>query len=307
MDLRQLNALVAVADHGTFSAAAAALHTVQSNISTHIARLERELGATLVDRSAGRLTEEGQAVVERARRITHELESLVADVASYREDITGSVRLGVIGTTARWIVPHLLRTMAAQHPKVDMVVVEATSTSLEPQLAAGRLDLAVVNLPLPAPDLVARPLFDEDMVLVVPTGHSLARRTSVTMADLDGVPLLLPPPGTAFRQQVDDAAAAAGATLCAQAELDGIRLIASLAIDGFGPAILPATALPGWLRDRGDWALIAIEGLPPRRVGLAQRRRGMLSAASRAVVDVLAEVVSTEVAGDRGIRSPSPD
>lgn len=304
MDLRQLNALVAVADHGTFSAAADALHTVQSNVSTHIARLERELGATLVDRSAGRLTEEGQAVVERARRISGELDALVADVASYREDVTGAVRLGVIGTTARWMVPDLLRTMATRHPKVQMVVVEATSTSLEPQLAAGRLDLAVVNLPLPAPDLTARPLFDEDMVLVVPGSHGLADRSALAMSDLADVPLLLPPPGTAFRQQVDEAAAAAGVRLTALAELDGIRLIASLAIDGFGPAILPATALPGWLRERGDWHLIPVDGLAPRKVGLAQRRRGLLSAAARAVVDAVDEVVAAQVAAGQGIHPP---
>ena len=63
MDLRQLAALVAVADEGSFSAAARSLHTVQSNVSTHIARLERELGAVLVDRTRGTLTEEGEVVV----------------------------------------------------------------------------------------------------------------------------------------------------------------------------------------------------------------------------------------------------
>src|SRR5215213_2995482 len=94
MDLRQLSALVAVAERGTFSAAADALHTVQSNISTHIARLERELGATLVDRAAGRLTEEGEAVVARARRVRGELDALVADVASLRDEVAGPVSIG---------------------------------------------------------------------------------------------------------------------------------------------------------------------------------------------------------------------
>jgi LysR family hydrogen peroxide-inducible transcriptional activator len=91
MDLRQLAAVTAVADTGTFSAAADVLHTVQSNVSTHIARLERELGVTLVDRAAGRLTEEGEVVVARARRIAGELDALVADVASLRSDVTGGV------------------------------------------------------------------------------------------------------------------------------------------------------------------------------------------------------------------------
>src|SRR3954453_315023 len=98
MDLRQLAALVAVAETGTFSAAADALHTVQSNISTHIARLERELGATLVDRAAGRLTEGGEAVVARARRVQAELDAMTSDVNSMRAEIVGHARMGVIGT-----------------------------------------------------------------------------------------------------------------------------------------------------------------------------------------------------------------
>src|SRR3990170_1091440 len=111
MDLRQLAARVAVAEPGTFSAAADALHTVQSNVSTHVARLERELGTTLVDRAGGRLTEEGELVVARALRIQAELEALAADVASLRQDVAGTSRLGVIGTTARWLVPALLTAM----------------------------------------------------------------------------------------------------------------------------------------------------------------------------------------------------
>src|SRR5690349_18405736 len=120
MDLRQLAAIVAVADHRSFSAAARSLHTVQSNISTHVARLERELGVTLVDRTSGRLTEEGTAVVERARRIQRELEALVADVAAVNREITGTARIGVIGTTARWLVPRLLESMAERYPRVQV-------------------------------------------------------------------------------------------------------------------------------------------------------------------------------------------
>ena len=92
MDLRQLAALVAIADHGSFSAAARSLHTVQSNVSTHVARLERELDTTLVDRANGELTVEGEAVVARARRVQGELDALVADVTALHHEVTGTVR-----------------------------------------------------------------------------------------------------------------------------------------------------------------------------------------------------------------------
>src|SRR5450759_369403 len=155
MELRHLQALTAISDHGTFSAAAQHLGTVQSNVSAHVARLERELGAPLIDRSDGRLTEEGLAVVARARRILSELDALVSDVAACRDEVTGTVRVGMIGTTARWLVPHLMRLTAERHPKLRLVVVEGTTTGLEPQLASGQLDLAVLHLPVAARDLVA--------------------------------------------------------------------------------------------------------------------------------------------------------
>jgi LysR family hydrogen peroxide-inducible transcriptional activator len=304
MDIRQLNALVAVADQGGFSAAAEALHTVQSNISAHIARLEAELGATLVDRSAGQLTEEGTTVVARARRIQAELDGLVADVGALRHDVRGSIRLGMIGTTARWLVPRLLVVMRERHPGVHLVIVEATSTSLEPQISSGSLDLAVVNLPVPDPDLTSEPLFDEDLILVVPSGHALAHRTEVNLTDLAELPLLLPPPGTALRSEIDAPATAAGLTLTAMAELDGVRLIATLAMDGLGPAILPATAVPQPARGQA-WRRLHVRGLPHRRVGIAQRRRGLPAAPARAVIDVLREVAGN-VTDPQGLHPPSP-
>ena len=111
MDLRQLNALVAVSEHRSFSAAARALHTVQSNVSTHVARLERELDAILVDRRTGELTSEGSAVVLRALRIKAELLAIPADISALRDDIQGTVRFGIIGTTGRWLVPALLAAL----------------------------------------------------------------------------------------------------------------------------------------------------------------------------------------------------
>ncbi len=304
MDLRQLNALLAVAEHGSFSAAARALHTVQSNVSTHVARLERELSATLIDRSSGTLTEEGEAVVARARRIQSEIDALEADVASLHNEVAGSVRIGVIGTTARWLVPPLMESMARTHPKVHVVVVDATTTSLLPQLESGHLDLAVVNLPTTDPDITSTALFDEDHVLIAPSGTHLFRRTPIALADLDRVPLLLEPQGTGFRDHLDARAAEVGVTLVPQAEVDGMRLLASLAFQGFGPAIVPASAAPG-LGNR-EWSRTPVEGLQRRAVGLAQRRRGLPSAPARALREVLGEVIVAAGAHEPGIHPCAP-
>ena len=203
MDLRQLAAVIAVSEGGSFSAAARTLHTVQSNISTHIARLERELGAPLVDRASGTLTEAGQVVVERARRIQHEVAAITADIAALNDEITGNVRLGCIGTVGRWLVPLVLERATERHPNLHVVVVDATTTSLVPQLLSDDLDLAVVNLPLGDPDLVSEPLFDEDRLVIAPTDHPLAGRGSVTFTELSEHELLLEPVGTSFRDELD--------------------------------------------------------------------------------------------------------
>ena len=244
MDLRQLNALVAVSEHRSFSAAARALHTVQSNVSTHVARLERELDAILVDRRTGELTSEGSAVALRALRIKAELLAIPADISALRDDIQGTVRFGIIGTTGRWLVPALLAALKEEYPGVRLVVVDATTTGLLPQLQSGQLTMAVLNLPLTEPELTSEPLFDEERILIAPTDHPLAKKERVDLSELAEHELVLPPVGTQFRAEVDRAAEEIGVTLQPVAELDGMRLLASLAFQGYAPALVPASAAP---------------------------------------------------------------
>lgn len=306
MEIRHLQALVAVSEHGSFSAAADALGTVQSNISAHVARLEKELGTLLVDRSAARLTAEGEVVVARAYRVLAEIDALSADVGALREEVAGTVRIGVVGTIARWITPVLLGDLADLHPKLRLVVADGTTSGLEPQLAAGRFDMAVLTLPVPGRDLTFEPLFEEDLVLVVPVEHDpVAGMHRLALSDLTRFALLLPAPGTPFRAEIDAGVRPAGVRLRPRAELDGVRLLASLTFEGYGPAILPATAVPPHMRDR--FRLVAVDDLPPRQVVLAQRTRGMPSAAARAVVDTLRRVVADPERLPEGVRASVTD
>ncbi len=305
MDLRQLRALVAVGEHRSFSAAARALHTVQSNVSTHVSRLERQMGVTLVDRATTALTEEGQIVAERARRIEAEFAALESDVASLRDEVRGTVRLGVIGTTARWLVPLFLEALHERHPAINVVVLDATTSSLLPQLVSGAIDLAVVNLPSSDPDIALDALFDEDLLLVAPKGHPLYERDEVSFGELASHDLLLPAKGTAFRDDLDADALRSGVSLRGKAEFDGMRLLASLAFAGFGAAVLPASAAPASVG--GDWTRTLLPEVSGRSVGLARRRRGLPSAAGRAVADVLRQVVVDSAPGQPGIHAVVPD
>ncbi len=323
MDIKHLQALVGIADTGSFSAAAESLGTVQSNVSAHVARLEREMDVMLVDRSSGRLTEEGEVVVARTRRMLAEMDAMVADVGAMRHDVSGTVRVGMIGTTGRWLVPRLFSRLRERYPRVQITVADGTSTTLEPRLVSGQLDLAVVTMPVPGDELAASPLFEEDLVLVVPADHPLVAKGATASqrhlangstpgtgahdggsggidAEPDALPpiavsalgdleLLLPLPGTALRDEIDATVRPAGVVLHPSIEVDGLRMIASLTFDGYGPAILPASAVPGNQRDR--FRLIPIEGFPRRQVGVALRSRGLPSAPTRAVIDLLYVIV----------------
>lgn len=301
MDVRQLATLVAIADHGTFSAAARAMYTVQSNVSSHIARLEKELGVTLVDRAQGGLTEDGARVVERARRILNEIDDISADMSSRHEHVSGLTRIGVIGTTARWLIPRLLGSLHAEHPGVRVIIQEGATSSLVPSVITGQLNGAIVHLPVDDPELVIEPLFAEDLLLLASDTHPLAANDTMSLADLDEVPLLLPPPGAALRRVLERAAASADITLRAQAEVDGVRLLASLAFEGFGAAIVPATAIPTWLE--GSFRRITVPELPRRVVAFVRRRRPSASAPTMAALETLRTVMSDESSRQQGVHT----
>ncbi len=297
MDVRQLSTLVAIADHGTFSAAARSLYTVQSNVSGHIARLEKELGVTLVDRANGGLTDEGALVVERARRVLTEIDDITSDMASRNADVSGQTRLGVIGTTARWLMPQLLGRLDADHPNVRAVISEGATTSLVPAVIGGQLNGAIVHLPVDDSELVIEPLFAEDLFLLAADSHPLAAASGeLPLAALDDVPLLLPPTGSSLRKVLDRAANNVGVTLRAQAEIDGVRLLASLAFDGFGAAIVPSTAAPNWVE--GPFKRITVPELPRRVVAFIRRRRPGPTAPTRAALEVLRTLID-EVGPDQ--------
>jgi molybdate transport repressor ModE-like protein len=303
MEIRHLASLIAISEHGSFSAAARALGTVQSNVSAHISRLEKELGASLIDRQSGELTEDGVLVVERARRIIHELQDIEADIHSTDTEVAGETRLGCIGTTGRWLMPRLLTAIQKAHPQVRPIIHEGSTSSLLPRLIAGELDAAIVHFPIDDPELQLVPLFSEELVLLVNNKHPWAKLETISLEELATQPLLLAPRNTALRRIIDRAAGAQRLAFTPQAEIDGVRLLTSLAFEGFGPA----TAIPAWIT--GDFTRVSIPQLPRRVVGWASRKRPVPNKPTRAVLEIARQVVAKT--GDRqpGVNTslnPSP-
>ena len=121
------------------------------------------------------------------------------------------------------------------------------------------------------------------------------------MAELAGHPLLLGPEGTAFRSDLDRAARAAGIVLTPKVELDGLRLIASLAFEGFGAAVVPSAAIPFWLVDSDAFRMVPVTDAGTRQVAVARRRRGLPSAPARALQDAMVDVLRLQASVLRGV------
>ena len=194
--------------------------------------------------------------------MVEELDALSSDVTALSREIIGTVRLGLVGTAALWIVPQLLELVPRMHPHLHLLFREATSVGLDLQLTRGDIDIALLALPAFGSEVLTMDLFEEDLGLFLPRTHPLANRQVLTVVDLATVPLLLPIAGTNFRTALDAAAVAAGVTLQPRAELDSLRLMRSLMFQDAGFAILPVSAMPKTLAE--TWVVLPVEGLPPR-------------------------------------------
>jgi len=290
MELRHLDALLAIDEEGSFTAAADALSTVQSNVSEQVRQLEAELGAELLVRSrrGARPTECGQVVLDRARRIRRELDSMRADLASVLGLEIGDATFGIVGTASRWVVPPLVAELRQRAPGIRLRIQEAASERLVQEVADGDLAQAVVTEPVTHPRVRTKTLLEEALVAVVPVGASIPD-PPVPLAWVLAMGLVLPPAENPLRHEVESAAAQLGIEVDVTVEVEGIRLIADLVASGAGASILPRTALPPKL---DDVRTVAISGVPPRRLALVTSRDAQLSLADEAVGESVLGVVA---------------
>jgi DNA-binding transcriptional LysR family regulator len=284
--LRQLEALLAVAEEGSFTAAADRLHTVQSNVSGHVRQLEAELGVQLLvrGRRGAVPTEFGERVLDRARAIRSELGALQKDLSMLQGLETGHATLGVVGTVSRSLVPALVEEMRRVAPALSLRLTEGASERLALEVADRELASAVVTEPVSDPRLVVEHLRDEALVGLVPASRDLGPEP-VPLAAFADHPLILPPNGNPLRDEVDVAARAERVELRVPIEVEGIRLIADLVASGAGVSILPETAVPD---DESRTVRTGrIAGMPPRRLALITARGVQLSLADQAVHDAV--------------------
>jgi DNA-binding transcriptional LysR family regulator len=244
MELQQLRYVLAVAETGNFTRAAARCLVVQSALSHQVARLEKELGARLFDRhSRGvRLTAAGEAFLPAARQALAAVDRARDEVAAAVGEIRGSLAIGAIPTVTAVDLPRSLREFWVRHPQVRISLRSDMSERLVEQVREGSLDLAFLGVlpgfqPQGVRDLA---LAEGELVAVLPPGHPLADAGEIGLRRLAEETFADFPAGSAARAQTDQAFSAAGLTREAAFEASAPYMLAQLVRHGLGVAMLPA-------------------------------------------------------------------
>jgi DNA-binding transcriptional LysR family regulator len=254
LDVRRLQALHAVAQHGSISAAARALHFTAPAVSQQLSALERETGAVLLTRT-GRsveLTAAGRLLAAHADVVLDQL--AIAEAAlDATAQAAGTVRLGAFPTAIATIVAVAAGALASSDPLVELRVHEAEPDRVDELWRSGAIDLAVVHhydlVPRRAVDrTVSRPLFDEEMVLALPAGHPLADRPTIGLHTLKGERWIAPCLGNACHELVQRACGAARFVPDIVAQCTDYRAMLSLVGSGLGIALVPPLGIDGALR-----------------------------------------------------------
>ncbi|MCX8559900.1 LysR family transcriptional regulator [Mycolicibacterium mucogenicum] len=289
MELRQVEHFVAVAVERSFTRAARRVHVVQSAVSTSVAKLERELGVQLFDRSRQQieLTVAGERFLAQAHELLRVAGSAAESVASSRGRLMGTVEFGSLISYGPMNVAQVLGEFHRAHPlvRLRLQLNQSGASSYLSALVDGSLDLALVSVPnrLP-PQLEMRLMFEEPMLFVCRDDHPMAAESVVGLLDLAEEDLIGFPPDWGFRLLLDNAFLAAGVQSRPVHVIPaGFSVIGELVRQGLGTTFMPASECAGF----EDLRAIELRQTVTWQVYLASQPRDRLTPATAALADML--------------------
>lgn len=287
MDVATLQAFRAVAETGSFTAAAERLFLTQPAVSKRVAQLEEQLGARLFDRIGRqiRLTEAGRALLPRARRIVLELEDMTRTIRDLNGDVSGTLVLGTSHHIGLHRLPPALREFSRRWPEVQLDIHFIDSEEAWEGVLQGDLELGVVTLPPEQdPRAHSEPIWTDPLAFVASPEHPLAHESEVTLSMLTGYPALLPSPVTFTRRIVETLFHAHHLTLNISMSTNYLETIRMMVSIGLGWSVLPASML--------DSDLVRLPVRAPemaRQLGVVTHPGRTLSNAARYFLEILRE------------------
>ncbi len=289
---QQLRYLTALAEHGHFGRAADSCAVTQSTLSAGLIALERQLGAALLDRRFGKrpvFTPLGQELVGMARTALAALAAIAEAADQAREPLTGPLRIGVIPTIGPFLLPRLMPMLREEFPRLRLFLREDTTPNLFEALEGGRLDLLLLALPCASGSAETVPLYKDVLRLALPSGHPLAKRTSVPLGMIAAERLLLLEDGHCLREHtlsacslMDDRGSGFSAT--------SLHTLVQMVAGGLGVALLPDIAVRGGVLAGADVVMRDLETPDAfRTLGMAWRPQSPRVAEFRALARVVAK------------------
>ena len=287
--LRQLRYFDAVARFGHFGNAADACAVSQPALSVQIKELENAVGAPLIERTTRhiRLTAFGEEYVKRARDILRSVDELSEFARSAATGIAGPLRLGVIPTIAPYLLPRLFKRLDAAFPSLELNIRETKTPRLISELTAGRIDTAIVALPVSEPNFIEIPLFEEDFVLVRPEQD--ADKPVPSAETLREMRLLLLEEGHCFRDQA--LSFCSMPTTRPREMMDGSSLstLVQMVGAGMGVTLIPEMAVPVETSSAAVSVSHFDMAKPTRTIGMIWRKSNPMSDRLRQIATVVQE------------------
>lgn len=293
--LKQLRYLLALQETKHYRRAAEICGISQPSLTTQIQNIEETLGVHLVERSRSgvALTPVGREVSARARRILDEVQSLTDFTAGAQRGMIGTIRLGAKPTLGPYLLPHVVKLLHRQHPDLNLYVRESAPRELEHELANGKHDVILAQLPVAGAELVTERLFREPLYLAIASDHELAKVDTITPAMMKGLKVLSLTPQFHLHDQIHDLCNEFGATLLRDYEgtsLDALRLMVGM---GMGAAFFPALYVSSEIPARGEVVVKKLKGKTiTRSVGLVWRKSAGRADAYRQMSEIVRDVVS---------------
>ena len=280
MEIRQLKAFLAIAETKTFTAGARQMNVTQAAISMQIRQLEDEVGLPLFTRTPRRviLTEAGEYLLERARKILREHDAAIAEIAEIAGAEYGRLRIGSSSSMfATEQLPGILEKLKAKFPNAEITVSSGTSQVLVERILHGEIDVAFVSLPVETSNVQTELLFSDEIVAIAHPSHPLAKEQVISAAQLAGEPLILGEKGGNTRRMIDDFFNAANVRPHVMMELSRQTAINRMVENQMGVGIAGAKSVARDVRD-GKIVSWFIEGAEIKwELGLARLRGGYFS------------------------------
>ncbi|KRG67382.1 transcriptional regulator [Stenotrophomonas chelatiphaga] len=281
MNLRDLKYLVALADHRHFGKAAAACFVSQPTLSTQIRKLEEELGLPLVERAPRKvmLTPAGVDAAARARVIVAEVEQMKEAARRSRDPEAGAVRLGIFPTLGPYLLPHVIPRIRERFPQLELLLVEEKSDVLLARLREGKLDAALLALPVLDDQLHTEFLFEEPFLLAVSAQHPLANRRQLDVQELSAQRLLLLEDGHCLRDQALEVCRLFGANEKSEFRATSLETLRQMVAADVGITLMPTLSVKPPVPRSDNIRLLDLVGdnPPSRRIAMAWRRSSAMN------------------------------